>query len=144
MLCIDEGYQLKIIQNTKYISWLLETLSIHKQDEDVFEQTFWALRALCSTGKSCERKSVTIFMSFLCIKLDEAQKILLEFNWEPPVYELAVKALKDFSQEEGVQSAACGILEALCAHGKFWKFIYVLLENCSKFHAYSLCCNTIL
>jgi hypothetical protein len=95
----NEGYQLEIIENTKYISWLLETLSIHKQDENVFEQTFWAFRILCSTEK--------------------AQKILLEFNWEPPIYELAVQALKDFSQEEGVQAAACGLLEALCAHGKF-------------------------
>lgn len=51
------------------------------------------------------------------ILLDEAQKILLEFRWDPPVYELAVKAMETFREEEGVQSAACGILEALCSSG---------------------------
>lgn len=52
MWCVVEDYQLEIVvQNKKRVSWLLETLSIHGNDENVVEQTFWALRALASTGE---------------------------------------------------------------------------------------------
>ena len=64
-MCIDKDYQLKIIQNAELMSYLQETLSIHKQNEKVLEQAFWALRTLCSTGKSLvivkAIKSVTAF-----------------------------------------------------------------------------------
>ena len=52
--------------------------------------------------------------------LEEAQRLLVNFSWDPPIYELAVKALdnESFCSEEGVLSSACGLLEALCSSGK--------------------------